>query len=1086
MKRFLAWVLLTGIFPAPLFALGLGKLDLKSGLNESFEATIELLSPTPAELDSLTVGLADLEAFERAGIDRPFVLSQLRFEVEESETGPDRVRVYSREAMREPFLNFLVEANWSQGRLYREYTVLLDPPLYDLGGFAAPEPVMPVVPARVAEGAAEEMPAVEGAAGAPAPVAGAYAGGDYGPTVANDTLWSIASLTRPDANTTVQQMMLALLRANPEAFIGNNVNGLKRGHVLRMPSPAEISSVAPKEAFNQVKAQYAAWQEAGGAVPPEALPRPAGAAGAEVAAAAPPAAAPAAVAPAEGKSELKLVTPSRKGTGADQGASQASTVAAGGKADESLALANEQVAAMTQENLELKNRLTESQTIVEDLKRLIALKDDELAALQQKLAAGAAEAPAKAEEKKPAAEVPAGAAPPAKPEPAEPKAEAPAAPTAETAPVPEAEPALAEEAPAAEAEKPEPAKKPAPAPVDASQGLLAQVLGLVQANLQIVAMAAGGLAVVLVVVFLVSRRRRAAEEAEEVAPEFPDFSGSEAETILPGAEAPEEEEIEVQRAAPEAAPAPAKAPAKAARAGAAAAVAAARPTAVEKPAAPVEEAPAAPQEDPLAPVNVFMAYEHFDQAEEFVRDAMGREPDNLDFHVKLLEVLSAANERRKYEEAAKLLHDKVNGAGAYWESALFYWDAMSPGRALFSAPAADEGEAPAAAAGGGMLDLTAGEGEKPEAAEIGLDFDLGEETAAPAPEPASAAAEEQVLDITAGSEGLSLEPSASPAAAEEDVLDVTAAVGLEPSEPSAQKGGVEEEGVLDLSQGGGEDLLDVTAHADLESADLKEDLLDVTTATGAGADAEELLAASAAPEEEGSVDFDLNLGTAETPAEEAPGGADNVIEFDSGGGKEGAGSLDLDITAGGAAEEEKEEESGLELDLSVDAGDSGAPEELSLESAAAGLELDLGGEEAGPLEIGLEETGEADKGAGGLEIEAGPGEAGGGGLELDLSIEEPAKEAAEIDMEGTVEVPKIGLSLEGEEEEEEDHTVFVPRTKVAQEQTAEDEIATKLDLAKAYVELGDKDSAKTILNEVMSAGNPQQKKQAQELMKQMS
>mgnify|MGYP001582102118 CR=1 FL=1 len=133
MKRKFGWLLAASLCPGPVFALGLGKLVLDSALNEPLEARIELLSPTREELDSLAIALADSAAFERAGVEREFVLSGLKFELRESEDGPDFIRVYSRDSIREPFLNFLVEINWSKGRLVREYTVLLDPPLYDPG-----------------------------------------------------------------------------------------------------------------------------------------------------------------------------------------------------------------------------------------------------------------------------------------------------------------------------------------------------------------------------------------------------------------------------------------------------------------------------------------------------------------------------------------------------------------------------------------------------------------------------------------------------------------------------------------------------------------------------------------------------------------------------------------------------------------------------------------------------------------------------------------------------------------------------------------------------------------------------------------
>ena len=111
-----------------------GKLELLSALNQPFKARVELLSATADELDSLKVSLADQEAFERAGIQRTFLLTSLRFRVEETESGSDYIRIHSSESIREPFLNFLLEINWSKGRLFREYTVLLDPPTYTAPG----------------------------------------------------------------------------------------------------------------------------------------------------------------------------------------------------------------------------------------------------------------------------------------------------------------------------------------------------------------------------------------------------------------------------------------------------------------------------------------------------------------------------------------------------------------------------------------------------------------------------------------------------------------------------------------------------------------------------------------------------------------------------------------------------------------------------------------------------------------------------------------------------------------------------------------------------------------------------------------
>jgi len=113
----------------PVYGLGLGNIDANSSLNERLSARIGLLSAGNTNVDNIDVSLASDAAFEQAGIQRPFYLSKLEFDVRRA-NGETFVEVTSREAMKEPFLDFLIEVSWPQGRLRREYTVLLDPPTY--------------------------------------------------------------------------------------------------------------------------------------------------------------------------------------------------------------------------------------------------------------------------------------------------------------------------------------------------------------------------------------------------------------------------------------------------------------------------------------------------------------------------------------------------------------------------------------------------------------------------------------------------------------------------------------------------------------------------------------------------------------------------------------------------------------------------------------------------------------------------------------------------------------------------------------------------------------------------------------------
>ena len=384
------------LIPSLASALGLGKLQLNSALNEPFDARIRLLSPTAAELDSLEVGLADSAAFARVNMDRPAVLGRLRFTLDRAERGADTIHITSADPMREPFLTFLIEINWSNGRLFREYTVLLDPPLYDpdkrITEFS-PAATRPAPPRAAPPRPAAPRPEPRAVVADNIASGGInYSGGDYGPIVATDTLWSIANATRPSASISANQMMLALLRANPDAFITQNINGLKFGRTLRMPSESEINAAGgAADILAEVLAQHAAWQAVrGGAAVADERPE-SGLTPAAMAADMP--SLPASAAPVVPDPELRLVSLNNM-TGANP---QAGAAAGDGQ---DLILAQESIESLKQENLDLMDQLTENENLIEDLQRLLSLKDSEMAALQAQLGraeAMAAEAAAEAQ-----------------------------------------------------------------------------------------------------------------------------------------------------------------------------------------------------------------------------------------------------------------------------------------------------------------------------------------------------------------------------------------------------------------------------------------------------------------------------------------------------------------------------------------------------------------------------------------------------------------------------------------------------------------------------------------------------------------
>ncbi len=282
MRISLALVLLLS---SEVWAIGLGDINLDSALNEPLRAEIELLSATPEELANLTVTLASAETFARYGIDRPFYLQELQFNVT-SGPGGAVVQVRSRSPVTEPFLTFLVEATWSSGRLLREYTVLLDPPTYappavqqtpavEAPRRAAPADSAPIV--RQPEPQPRQEPAPQPTYTPPSrPAPSAEPGseptytaetpyssapiGDY-LVERGDTLWGITTRMRPDSRLTMNQTMLAIFEANPGAFTGN-INRLKAGAVLTIPSADDVFQISRSDAFNEVKRQNEEWRGA--------------------------------------------------------------------------------------------------------------------------------------------------------------------------------------------------------------------------------------------------------------------------------------------------------------------------------------------------------------------------------------------------------------------------------------------------------------------------------------------------------------------------------------------------------------------------------------------------------------------------------------------------------------------------------------------------------------------------------------------------------------------------------------------------------------------------------------------------------
>jgi len=246
-------------FVGSAFGLGLGDIDVRSNLNEPLVAEIQLI-----QLQGLTAGevlptLAGNDDFRRAGVERSFFLSNIQFRVMENDAGDVVVTLATRQAVREPFLNFLVEINWPGGRLLKEYTILLDPPVFDTGlavdalvvqSSIAAAPTELQTNTVIRDNATEQVAAkVPGT-----PRDDTLPDGQYR-VKRNDTLWEIALNTPSGLGFSPQQVMLAIQDLNPQAFLNNNINRVKAGSILTLPDNGQIAERTLDQAISEVKAQ---------------------------------------------------------------------------------------------------------------------------------------------------------------------------------------------------------------------------------------------------------------------------------------------------------------------------------------------------------------------------------------------------------------------------------------------------------------------------------------------------------------------------------------------------------------------------------------------------------------------------------------------------------------------------------------------------------------------------------------------------------------------------------------------------------------------------------------------------------------
>ncbi|MCE7766349.1 LysM peptidoglycan-binding domain-containing protein [Pseudomonas putida] len=534
-------------------ALGLGELTLKSAQNQPLDAEIELLDVRDLKAAEVAPSLAPPEEFSKAGVAFPTYLEDLTFTPVINPNGKSVLRVTSSQPLPGPVVKFLVQVMWPQGRLLRDYSVLLD------------------------------QAKAQGDKPAAGNVAPAVTGASNYTTQRRDTLWQIAA--RNTQGGSIQQTMIAIQALNPDAFIGNNINQLKVGQVLRLPDQQQIQNIAQGEANSEVAEQYAAWRE-GRRLGPRARQLDATRRGAAEAA-------PARIAQGD---NLRLVSPGNQAS-----AGQAKAL------NDKLAVAQESLDTSRRDNDELKSRMTDLQSQLDKLQRLIELKNDQLARLEGQGAAAPAVAAA-----------------------------TPAQPAAAAQPVVKPAPAAVDTAP-----KPVPAAKPVPATQPNSA--LDQVLG----NPWLLGLIAGSSILVLaLLLWLLARKRKAQQEAEK----HLRMARALEEEQAPGFDTDIESLDGVEVSEPSVTLSPAVVAASAAAA-----------VAAEKVAAPAPEAELEPEPyaDPhaalLAEVDQCLAEGRLNRATELLEPAVAAAPERDDLRLKLMDTYARQGDQSAFAEQERKL-----------------------------------------------------------------------------------------------------------------------------------------------------------------------------------------------------------------------------------------------------------------------------------------------------------------------------------------------------------------------------------------------------------------------------------------------
>jgi pilus assembly protein FimV len=670
-------------------AAGLGRLTVNSALGQPLSAEVELTSLQPGEFENLVARVASPEAYTDAKIEYSPLLRQLRFSPEKRSDGKPVLRITSSAPINEPFLDLLVEMNWPSGRLLREYPILLDPVGFNEARVAPP--VASTTPSRVVS---TPVPSSAPIVGASSPSSRAtYSGDTYGPVKSGDTLNQIAKSIKPDS-VSLEQMLVALYRENKSAFIGDNMNQLKTGQILRVPSADDASKIARNQAVREINAQVADWKSYRGQV-----------ASAVAAGGAKPAAA------NEAAGKISVATPSAPAASAtpsdqlkiaktDGGTAKTGSAGAKGTPEQINALREEAIAKDNQIK-EANSRVAALEKQVADMRKLMEMKGVTPPAVDAKVAK--VEDKAKAAEKapepaKPAAPVDAKVAqttttPPAKPADAKP-ADTKVAEAPKTEP-PKVDVAKADVKPAAPPKPAAPKAPPPPEPSFLEENAVA--LGAGTAGL----LGAGGL-----LMFLSRRKKK------------PVKTGGNSQLVNTSSIMPSDlkpNTVTGNRAG-----------------GLVDTGNSSFLTDFDKTGPGMIDTD---EVDPVAEAEVYIAYGRDTQAEEILKEAMARDKSRHAITVKLLEIYHTRKSKDAFEPMARELKDAIGTDNPMWAKVAAMGASIDPTNSLyggvgqaFDATGTFPAGVPAAAVGAGAL-AAAGAASAAAAAQPAaapdLDFDLG-------------------------------------------------------------------------------------------------------------------------------------------------------------------------------------------------------------------------------------------------------------------------------------------------------------------------------------------------------------------------